>query len=201
MRQLLRATSLGEAKSLVGLTFDDGYKDFLHNALPVLERFNFSATLFSLGSIPRENYWDYRYNPDLQLKLLEAEDLREIVARGIEVGSHGMDHVDLTCMAPEVLKKDLSDSRQVLSKLVGEEIEGFCYPYGSVDSMVVQAVRRAGYSYACSIEIQVKRNTFDLPRIPIGDRDGFLRFALKLKYYSQWRTATKILQRASAWRT
>ncbi len=56
VRELLRAVTSGTAKGLVGLTFDDAYEDFLHTALPILERFGFSATLFALGSLPRENY-------------------------------------------------------------------------------------------------------------------------------------------------
>ena len=51
-----RCTSVGElveawrnntASGMVGLSFDDGYADFIDNALPVLRRYGFSATLFS----------------------------------------------------------------------------------------------------------------------------------------------------------
>ena len=46
MRELCRAMNAGDARSLIGLTFDDGYEDFLSAALPTLERLGFSATVF-----------------------------------------------------------------------------------------------------------------------------------------------------------
>src|SRR5215212_6293651 len=46
VRKLLDAMNKGKARGLVGLTFDDAYENFSHNALPVLERLNFSCTVF-----------------------------------------------------------------------------------------------------------------------------------------------------------
>ena len=46
MRELSRAMTTGDTKRLVGLTFDDGYEDFLSTALPILEAVGFSATVF-----------------------------------------------------------------------------------------------------------------------------------------------------------
>ena len=47
MRGLVRAVNLGDAKGLVGLTFDAGYENFLHTLMAMLERFGFSADLLS----------------------------------------------------------------------------------------------------------------------------------------------------------
>ncbi len=223
MRELLRAVSVGRAKGLVGLTFDDGYENFLQAALPVLESYGFSATLFVLGNLPRENNWEHYYDPKPQLKLLGAEGVREVAARGMEVGSHGMSHLRLGSLEPEfevatrgmevgshsmshlrlgglepdLLEEEVSGSRQVLSEVLGEEVEGFCYPYGSIDSVAVQAVRRAGYAYACSITERVERNVYDLPRIPVAERDNLLRFAAKLEAFFQYRAAKKVVHRVT----
>lgn len=49
---LLAARARGEGRKLVGLTFDDGYADFVDHALPVLRRYGFGATLFALPGLP-----------------------------------------------------------------------------------------------------------------------------------------------------
>lgn len=197
VQELLQEMALGTAKGLVGLTFDDGYEDFLHNALPVLEEHGFSATLFVLGSLPRENHWDYHISSGPPIKLLGAEAVREVAARGIEVGSHGMSHPRLSGLKPALLEDEVSGSRQVLSEVLGEVVQGFCYPYGNTDRAAIQAVRRAGYAYACTVTERPERNVYDLPRIPISERDSLPRFAAKLDLYSQYRAVKKALQERS----
>jgi peptidoglycan/xylan/chitin deacetylase (PgdA/CDA1 family) len=195
MRELLLAVNSGTARGLVGLTFDDGFEDFLHTAVPVLERFGFSATLFVLGSMPRENNWDYYPDPSPPIRLLGAEGIREVAARGMEVGSHGMSHLRLAGLEPDLLEDEVMDSRRVLSEVLGETVEGFCYPYGSVDLAAIQAVRRTRYAYACAITERIERNVYDLPRIPIGERDDIRRFAAKLEFFAHYHAAKRALQR------
>jgi len=197
VRELLRAVNSGTARGLVGLTFDDGYENFMA-ALPVLERFGFSATLFVLASMPKENDWEHDNDPRPQMKLLGAERIREVAARGIEVASHGMSHVRLPNLEPALLQEEVSGSRRLLSEALGEEVTGFCYPYGNIDSAATQAVRKAGYAYACTIDIRVVRNAYDLPRINMDERDDLLRFAIKLEAFSQNRLAERILRRMPA---
>src|ERR1700755_2744426 len=56
MEELLRATAQGRASRMVGLTFDDGYQDFVANAMPILQRYGFTATMFVLaGRLGGEN--------------------------------------------------------------------------------------------------------------------------------------------------
>jgi peptidoglycan/xylan/chitin deacetylase (PgdA/CDA1 family) len=195
MQELLRAVGSGTAKGLVGLTFDDGFENFLQTALPILERFGFSATLFVLGGRLTENDWDHFYNPRPRMKLLGDEGVREVAARGVEVGSHGMSHVRLTGLKPELLEEEVSGSRQALGEMLGKAVQGFCYPYGSIDSAAVQAVREAQYAYACTVTERVERNVYDLPRIPVAERDSLARFAAKLEIFWQYRAVKKRLQR------
>jgi peptidoglycan/xylan/chitin deacetylase (PgdA/CDA1 family) len=184
MRELRRATSIGDSKGLVGITFDDGYEDFLSTAVPIMERLGFSATVFVVvGMMGEKNRWKSVYEPVTRLKILGAGDLREISARGMEVGAHGMTHVMLSGIEPELLEREVNDSRYVLGEVLGEEVEGFSYPYGILDGAVVQAVRKAGYAYACSVKSQLERSAYDLSRIPVSNKDHLLRFKAKLKVY------------------
>jgi peptidoglycan/xylan/chitin deacetylase (PgdA/CDA1 family) len=194
VRELRRAMSTGDARGLVGLTFDDGYKDFLHAAVPVLESFGFSATVFVVvGMLGGENRWKHTYNPRPRIGLLGAADLHEVIKRGMEVGSHSMTHPDLSGLNPQMLEAEVEGSRQKLSELLGEEVEGFCYPYGSLDRATVEAVRQAGYAYACGWRTRPERSVYDWSRIPMSEKDKDLRMAVKLKVYSQYAWAARKL--------
>src|ERR1700754_5002866 len=93
MSELLEAQRRQCGAGLVGLTFDDGYEDFVDYVLPVLQRHGFSATAFVIaGRIGGVNAWD-RLGPRKQL--MTASQVRTAAAAGIEIGSHGLRHVSL----------------------------------------------------------------------------------------------------------
>jgi peptidoglycan/xylan/chitin deacetylase (PgdA/CDA1 family) len=195
MRELLRAKSAGDTKGLVGLTFDDGYEDFLHSAVPVLERLGFSATVFVLvGMLGRANDWEHASNPRPRLKLLKVDHLREVSERGMEIGSHGMTHTNLLGLEPRLLDWEVNDSRRMLCEILSLAVDGFCYPYGSLDDAAVQAVRRAGYAYACGWRTQIDHDNYDLLRAPISQRDGPLRLSAKLTAYPQYSRVTSYIR-------
>jgi len=195
MRELLRAESRGNAKGLVGLTFDDGYEDFLQNAVPVLERFGFSATVFVVaGMLGGENRWEFRGDPRPRMNLLGVDGIREVAARGMEVGSHSMTHPKLLGLESGLLNEEVSGSRRVLSEVLGEPVDGFCYPYGFLDSASVQAVRRARYAYACAVVVRIERSAYDLPRVTVTE-DNVHKFAAKLRIYPQYAAAKRMYSR------
>ncbi len=198
VRELHQAAVADDAKGLVGITFDDGYKDFLQVAVPVLEDLGFSATVFAVGGmLGGDNDWEHDYTPRPRLMLLEAEDLREVSRRGMEVGAHGTSHVKLASLGPEQLEEEVKGSRRLLSDALGEEVEGFSYPYGSLDASALEAVRRAGYTYACAAPSLVNWNQYALPRIPVANNDHLLRFAAKLAIYRRYSAAKKSIRISS----
>ena len=76
MGELLDAPAEGRAHRLVGLTFDDGYADFVTNAMPVPQRYGFTATAFVLaGRLGGENAW---IQPGPRKPLLTAAHVHEI---------------------------------------------------------------------------------------------------------------------------
>ncbi|ARQ69714.1 polysaccharide deacetylase family protein [Streptomyces marincola] len=175
--ELLRARAAGRAERLVGLTFDDGYRDFLDTALPLLRAHGCTATVFVLpGRLHGSNAWD----PDGPRKrLLNADGIKEVAAAGMEIGSHGMTHVTLRGADDEVLDHEVANSRRRLTDLTGVPVQGFCYPYGQLDRRAVAAVEAAGYGYACAISPGRVTGQFALPRVHVGERDGPLRLRLK----------------------
>ena len=184
VRELWQATERTAASRLVGLTFDDGYQDFLTAALPILERYGFTATVFVVaGLLGGENRWD----GGPRRPLLGKNELREVMARGIEIGCHGMSHTKLAGLDRTTLLREVQDSRELLSGLLGEAVEGFCYPYGSLDEPAIQAVRETGYSYGCGVKVPLTEvSPFSLPRMHVGQRDGYLRLTVKRHLYTPY---------------
>lgn len=178
MADLIAARARGEGRGLIGLTFDDGYADFVEHALPVLRRHGCGATLFVLpGRLDGENAWD-PLGP--RKPLLGKQGIRVAAAtEGIEIGSHGLTHVDLTTADDAVLRAEVAESRAALAELIGADIDGFCYPYGTVDQRAVDAVRAAGYRYACAIDPGPLTGPFALPRVHVGQNDTAVRLLLK----------------------
>jgi peptidoglycan/xylan/chitin deacetylase (PgdA/CDA1 family) len=175
--ELLAADAVGAAAGLVGLTFDDGYTDFAEHALPVLAEHGFTATLFALaGRLGGWNAWD---EGGPRKSLLTADQLRQVASAGVEIGSHGHAHVRLPSAEPASLQEEIVDSREVLAALTGQEVRGFCYPWGDVAQSTVDLVRSAGYDYACAVQHSALPWRHALPRMYVSDRDRSFRLDLK----------------------
>ncbi|MFI8518467.1 polysaccharide deacetylase family protein [Streptomyces sp. NPDC085481] len=177
VRELLAAAAEGRARGLVGLTFDDGYADFLESAVPLLRRHGFTATVFVLpGRLGGDNAWDER-GP--RKPLLDEDGLRRAAAAGMEIGSHGLHHVCLDETDDATLTAETRQSRELIEEITGGPVDGFCYPYGKVDARVVRAVRKAGYGYACAIDPGPLTGAYALPRVHIGEDDTPWRLTAK----------------------
>ncbi|NUP49717.1 MAG: polysaccharide deacetylase family protein [Catenulispora sp.] len=163
--ELVAARAAGSARGLVGLTFDDGYTDVVENALPILQSFGFSGTFYILaGRIGGANEWD----EGTPWPLVDEAGIRRWADAGFEVGSHGMMHVALAGVEPDVLRREVADSREKLAGLLGKPPSGYCYAYGSMDAAARSAVAEAGYDHATAVISRVSLGPYALPRIWIG---------------------------------
>ncbi|MEV5973901.1 polysaccharide deacetylase family protein [Streptomyces sp. NPDC051921] len=177
VRELLAAAAEGRERGLVGLTFDDGYADFLESAMPLLRRHGFTATVYVLpGRLGGANAWDVE-GP--RKPLLDEDGIRRAAAAGMEIGSHGLDHVSLVGADDTTLTAETRQSREMIEEITGGPVDGFCYPYGAVDARAVRAVRKAGYAYACAIDPGPLSGAYALPRIHVGEEDTSWRLTAK----------------------
>src|SRR5882724_274681 len=127
MSELLRARREGRGDRLVGLTFDDGYGDFVTEVLPALQAYGWTATVFVVaGALGEHNVWD---EPGPRKPLMTAGQVRRVAAEGFEIGSHSLAHVRLPEVSPARLVEEATRSRFILAELAGRPIDGFCYPY------------------------------------------------------------------------
>ena len=120
----------------VVITLDDGYRDLYTAAYPILRAHRFKAVAYIVsGFLGRPAN-------------VTAEQVVEMNANGIEIGSHTVTHVDLARAPAPELHRQVSDSKATLEALLGHPVLDFCYPSGAVDPEVAQAVAAAGYQSA-----------------------------------------------------
>ena len=175
--ELLSARAEGRGRGLVGLTFDDGYQDFVTYAMPVLQQYGFTATAFVLaGRLGGQDVWN---RPAPIKALLTADQVCQAAESGMEIGSHGLDHVSLPEADDTRLSAETVRSRAILRELIGQQIRGFAYPYGHLDARVVKAVRAAGYDYACAVGPSAAMGRHAIPRTYVHDRDSSWRLDAK----------------------
>jgi peptidoglycan/xylan/chitin deacetylase (PgdA/CDA1 family) len=118
------------------LTFDDGYADFYTTALPILRAHDFRATAYVVsGFVGWPNY-------------MTAAQVLEADRSGIEIGSHTVNHPNLTNLSYGSVRAQLTDSKRFLEHLLGHPVTSFCYPSGKVNSMVAWQVADVGYDSA-----------------------------------------------------
>jgi peptidoglycan/xylan/chitin deacetylase (PgdA/CDA1 family) len=177
---LLAARRAGRGAGLVGITFDDGYAGVIRHALPAMRRFGATATVFVVADrIGAVNDWDGG-----ELALLDGPDLAALAGAGWEIGAHGARHVPLAGVADETLRDEVGGSRERLAAVLGRPVDGFCYPYGSMDPAARAAVTAAGYRYACAVDApRAALGAAAVPRIYVGQRDGALRLTGKRVLY------------------
>lgn len=165
------------------LTFDDAYADLLHDACPVLCERDIPAVAFAVtGQIGGTNVWDSE-NGAKSLELLDAEGLREIAQRGIEVGAHTVNHRPLTELPVDELDDEIAGAAEMLEQAGLPRPRAFSYPYGHWDAQVAQAVRDAGYEVAFTVDrgiVQAGSDLHALPRTAVHVDDTPQKLHMKL---------------------
>jgi len=129
---------------------------------------------------------------------LTPADLRTLVERGIEVGSHTAGHKILTRCTPEETRRELEESKRFVESATGKRCDEFSYPnggWGDFDARTGKAVRKAGYRLASTaIPMRVRRghDPYEIPRYTIAhNRTTMAEFAAKLSGYPGYLRAIK----------
>jgi peptidoglycan/xylan/chitin deacetylase (PgdA/CDA1 family) len=118
----------------VRLTFDDGNRSDLTEALPELLERGLDAEFFICPA---------RLGTD---GFLDADGVRELRDAGMSVGSHGMNHVRWRRLGPTVLEREIVEAKQVLQETLDAPVELAACPFGAYDRRTLSALRGAGFS-------------------------------------------------------
>lgn len=152
-----RPHRLGKERTRVYVTFDDAFENLLENALPILDEFNISATVFAVpGNLGQTPKWGIcPSHPDYRERVMTAEQLGRISNERIRIGSHSQTHPDLSRVSVEQMRGELTESKANLEKVAGYSVEDLALPHGAYNHAVLGVAREAGYERVYTQEPQM----------------------------------------------
>ena len=169
----------------VSITFDDGYKDTLTSASPLL----------CLNNLPFHVFVTPANVISGDPKYLSVEELGSLSKLpGVTIGAHGFSHQHLNTLSPIKIKDELKSSKEWLENVIEQRINTMSYPHGAFNSEVEEIAASIGYLYAATSNwgcYRIGIEPLQIPRIDIWNLDSDK--VLKQKLNGQWDWVTKFM--------
>ena len=124
----------------VAITFDDGWKNQLNNALPILNEFGFKATFYIVGR------WSNSNSP----VLMNWREVQALQAQGHWVASYSLSHKTETRLRSAALWQEIVGGRAMIARAISQTTT-YAYPSGAVNNLVEGLTRKAGYNAAVGV--------------------------------------------------
>ena len=159
---------------VVVVTFDDGYKDNIDCAAPILKKHNIPATFFvTTGYINTEMSFPWDRDSATKNPLMTWDEVRELDKMGFEIGAHTVTHADLGVVSTEEARKEVRLAKQHIEAELGKRVISFAFPFGrrgSCSPEVSRIVKEQGYACCCSGyggKVTERSDLFNLHRAPM----------------------------------
>lgn len=129
---LLDRVAAAPHRDRIRLTFDDGNASDILIGLPGLRARGLDAAFFVLTDrIGTEGS-------------LSESDIRDLLAAGQRIGSHGAAHRDWSALGREALAAEIDPPLARLSDIAGHPVTSVAIPFGRWSGAVLRALRQAG---------------------------------------------------------
>jgi poly-beta-1,6-N-acetyl-D-glucosamine N-deacetylase len=126
----------------VAITFDDGYRDILENAHPILKEYGFSYTIF--------------INPDmvgLGDDFLDWSEIKHMSKDKVIFANHGEQHQHFLQRRAKESEQDwlhrvndnIQDAEKLLTEKLGYSLKYIAYPYGEYNNKLKMQLEKQGY--------------------------------------------------------
>jgi peptidoglycan/xylan/chitin deacetylase (PgdA/CDA1 family) len=131
-------------KSVV-ITIDEEWHSTYEIAFPILKKYGYPATFFAYTDIITPRGWDL---------------IKEMSRNGIDVQCHAKTHRNLIKRKVnepfreyfEAIKKELTESTQIIKKQLDKEVKYLAYPYGDTNHLTIALLKKLGYRGAFTVE-------------------------------------------------
>ena len=153
LAQYLRNEPLPPGAVLI--TFDDGYRDNLENAAPVLRKYGYPAVQFVpiayVGEalpLPHDEFLAAR---GVLNRIVDWDELAELERLGVRIESHGISHKPLADLEVDEAAREIVVSKLRLEERLGRPVHAFSYVKGSeahYEPVHLSLVRQGGYELA-----------------------------------------------------
>lgn len=152
-------------KKVFCITFDDGYRS-LEDAYYILKKYNFKATAYLHIKAILNGVYSYPNMPPADMISLEkVKKMLDV----FELGSHTINHPDLTKISYEEVLYEIKESKKFLEEMLNVKVNHFCYPFGKYFKNHKEILSKEGYLTATTLNAALieKKNVdfFFLPRV------------------------------------
>ena len=149
------------------ITFDDGYVDNYTNAMPIIKKYSMRATIFLIPGFT-----------DVQANYLTWNQIKEMEKNGFNFQSHTLNHRALEELPDDEIRAELLNSKIMLEKNLGHEINFLAYPTGTYNLHIAGIAKDVGYKGAFTIKyggVDKGSNIFALERVPIFQTENTMK--------------------------
>ena len=175
---------INQGKKKFVITFDDGYEDIFEYAFPILKELNLKATCFvASNQIGKFNDWDKNKTNYIKKKIMNLDQIIMWIKNGFEIGSHSLDHKNLTELDSTEKAKQIIESKKFFMEKLNIDVKSFSYPYGSFDKDCCKIVNQ---NYEFGVTTRRSRykvgffETSQIPRVPINSNTSIYKFLIKV---------------------
>ena len=158
-------------------TFDDGYRNYIDNALPILDQYSFKSIVFLIAE----------HINDKSGKYISSNDIKSLVEHtGVTIGMHGYSHIDLSSLSDEYLEEELANIKQVCDP-IDFSTSYFSLPFGRANDNVILKLAEQGYTDIFTsdygFQVSSKNGPYIYPRIDIWSDDSNNMIKQKIMQY------------------
>lgn len=156
------------AKPII-LTFDDGYEDAYTTAFPALQKEGMKAVFYIVSQFVNTPAY------------VTTEQVKDLDKAGMEIGSHTINHADLSKQTETQQLRQLTESKQFLEQLIGKPVTAFCYPSGKYNETTLALDKKVGYTSATTTHpgvatgVHFNTDPYQLTRVRVTESSDLLK--------------------------
>ncbi|MFB6264023.1 MAG: polysaccharide deacetylase family protein, partial [Bradymonadaceae bacterium] len=157
------------------LSFDDGFRNNVENAAPILCELEIPAVFFVTTDYMSSGWegareFARRSGRDGVVEMATWEQLRQLDARGFEIGAHTCTHRRLADLHRAEARSEILESKRAIEDEIDGECRYFSWPFGGRDDIrpeVIELVKSVGFEGCFSgCRGEVEPGSTDPFRIP-----------------------------------
>ncbi len=162
------------------VTIDDGSSSVYSVAAPILREYGIPAVAYvatyAVGNVAA--------GKGAGEPFLTWEQISDLYASGISVGSHSLTHRSMAGLAPDEIREEGLRSKELIEARIGRQVTSFAYPFGmrrDESSLTEKILSECGYQSIFIAQhgtIQRGSNPLRLPRVKVEAGEPLWMFKL-----------------------
>jgi peptidoglycan/xylan/chitin deacetylase (PgdA/CDA1 family) len=150
----------------VALTFDDGIRTVLTEALPILRSHSATAHLFlTTGFVGVSELWFGQLRSTPAFETLRWSEIEALQGMGMRIEAHTAIHPDLSQLSDAAVRAECESADEAIVARLGVRPRYFAYPYGRSNARV-RDFARSRYAGSVTTDLRMLRREEDSAKLP-----------------------------------